>query len=314
MLAQLHKDFPNDLRIIYRYFPLESIHDKADLASQAASAAGNQGKFWEMHDTLFDKQADWASLNVDQFKEWLAQAAAGLGLDKARFEKDLVDPSNVAQVHKAWTDGKAIGLPGTPFMLVNGQIWSENLPMNYNSISAIIKVDLLEKRQFTTCPALTIDQTKRYSATLHTVKGDIVISLYSDKAPLAVNNFIFLAKQGWYDGITFFRVLPGFVAQTGDPTDSGMGNPGYAFDNEITPDLKFDKAGVVGMANAGPGTNGSQFFITYAPADRLDGQYTIFGQVIAGMDVVQKLAPRDPSSGAVLPAGDAIQNVTIEEK
>jgi cyclophilin family peptidyl-prolyl cis-trans isomerase len=93
-----------------------------------------------------------------------------------------------------------------------------------------------------------------------------------------------------------------------------MGNPGYAFDNEIAPDLKFDKAGVVGMANAGPGTNGSQFFITYTAIDRLDGQYTIFGQVISGMDVVEKLAARDPSGGAVLPPGDSIQSVTITEK
>ncbi len=314
MLAQLQKDFPKDLRIIYRYYPLERIHDKADLASQAAAAAGKQGKFWEMHDLLFEKQADWASLNVDQFKTWLLQAAATLKLDRAAFEKDLVDPANVAMVHKAWSDNSTMGVPGTPFLLVNNEIWPDTLPMDYNSIAAIIKVDLLEKRQFTTCPPMTIDLAMKFTATLHTAKGDIVIDLYADEAPLAVNNFIFLAKQGWYDGVTFFRVIPGFVAQAGDPTDSGMGNPGYAFDNEIAPDLKFDKAGVVGMANAGPGTNGSQFFITYTAIDRLDGQYTIFGQVISGMDVVQQLSARDPSSGAVLPPGDVIQSVTITEK
>lgn len=314
MLAQLQKDFPKDLRLVYRYYPLERIHDKADLSSQAAAAAGKQGKFWEMHDLLFDKQGEWASLTVDQFKDWLSKAAETLKLDKTAFEKDLVDPANVAMAHKAWSDAISVGIPGTPFLIVNGQIWPDSLPMDYNSIAAIIKMDLLEKRQFTTCPAMTIDQAKKYSATLHTVKGDIVIDLYADKAPLAVNNFIFLAKQGWFDGVTFFRVQPGFVAQAGDPTDSGMGNPGYSFDNEIAPDLKFDKAGVVGMANAGPGTNGSQFFITYTAIDRLDGQYTIFGQVISGMDVVEKLVARDPSSGAVLPPGDAIQSVTITEK
>jgi cyclophilin family peptidyl-prolyl cis-trans isomerase len=314
VLAQLHKDFPDDLRTIYRYFPLESIHDKADLASQAAAAAGEQGKFWEMHDTLFEKQGEWALLTPDQFKDWLAKEAAALSLDQARFEKDLVDPANVAMVHKAWTDGKSLGIPFTPFMIVNNQIWSENLPMDYNSIKAIIKTDLLEKRQFTTCPAMTIDQAKNYTATLHTSKGDIVIDLFADKAPLAVNNFVFLTRQGWYDGVTFFRVLPGSLAQSGDPTDSGLGNPGYAFDNEVTPELKFDRAGVVGMVNDGPGTNGSQFFITYAPIDRLDGQYTIFGQVISGMEVVEKLSPRDPSKGGILLPGDAIQSVTITEK
>jgi cyclophilin family peptidyl-prolyl cis-trans isomerase len=314
VLAQLHKDFPNDLRIIYRYFPLESIHDKADLSAQAAAAAGNQGKFWEMHDILFEKQGEWASLTVDQFKDWLLKAADTLSLDKVRFEKDLVDPANVAMIHKAWVDGSSSGVPFTPFLIMNDQIWPNSIPKDYNSLTAIIKVDLPEKRQFTTCPDMTIDLAKKYTATLHTPKGDIIIDLYADQAPLAVNNFIFLARQGWYDGVTFFRVLPGFIAQTGDPTDSGMGNPGYAFDNEITSALKFDKAGVVGMINDGPGTNGSQFFIAYAPADRLNGQYTIFGQVLSGMDVVEKLSPMDPSKGGALPPGDGILSVTIAEK
>jgi cyclophilin family peptidyl-prolyl cis-trans isomerase len=318
-MAQLHKDFPNDLRLIFRYYPLigtpqKPFHDKAALSAQAAVAAGKQAKFWEMHDFLFEKQGEWASLTVSQFSDWLSEAADTLKLDKAQFEKDLVDPANVAMIQKAWDDASSTGIPGTPFLIVNGQIWPNNLPMDYSTISAIIKVDLLEKRQFTSCPDMTIDLTKRYTATLHTSKGDIVLDLYADKAPLAVNNFIFLARHGWYDGVTFFRVLPGFVAQTGDPTDSGMGNPGYAFDNEISPDLKFDKAGVLAMANGGPGTNGSQFFITYAAVDRLDGQFTIFGQVISGMDVAEKLTPRDPSQGGDLPAGDGIQSVTITEK
>jgi cyclophilin family peptidyl-prolyl cis-trans isomerase len=313
-MAQLQKDFPGDLRIIYRYYPLERIHDKADLSAQAAAAAGNQGKFWEMHDYLFAHQEDWAILTVDQFKDWLLKAAETLKLDQAAFEKDLVDPANVAMVHQAWKDASSTGIPGTPFLLVNGQIWPDTLPMDYTSIASIIKVDILTKRQFTTCPPMTIDLAKTYTASLHTLKGDIVIDLYADRAPLAVNNFIFLAKQGWFDGVTFFRVQPGFVAQAGDPTNSGMGNPGYAFDNEIAPDLKFDKAGVVAMANAGPGTNGSQFFITYNAIDRLDGEYTIFGQVISGMDVVEKLTARDPSKGGVLPPGDVIQSVTITEK
>ncbi|MGE5221705.1 MAG: peptidylprolyl isomerase [Omnitrophica WOR_2 bacterium] len=161
---------------------------------------------------------------------------------------------------------------------------------------------------------MTVDPKKKYTATLHTSKGDIVIQLFPDKAPVTVNSFIFLARNGWFNNVIFHRVIPGFVAQTGDPSGSGFGTPGYAFDNEISPNLKFDKAGVVGMANAGPGSNGSQFFITYGPAPSLNGGYTIFGQVTAGMDVAQKLTPRDPSSGGDLPAGDVIQSVTIEEK
>ncbi|HEX9013543.1 MAG TPA: peptidylprolyl isomerase [Anaerolineaceae bacterium] len=161
---------------------------------------------------------------------------------------------------------------------------------------------------------MTIDTHKQYTATLKTEKGDIVIQLYADKTPTTVNNFIFLAKQGWYDNVTFHRVLSGYIAQTGDPSATGYGTPGYFFANEIDPSLKYDSPGVVGMANAGADSNGSQFFITYAAEPKLDGKYTIFGKVIQGMDVVQKLTPRDPSQANNLPPGDKILSVTIEEK
>jgi cyclophilin family peptidyl-prolyl cis-trans isomerase len=173
---------------------------------------------------------------------------------------------------------------------------------------------MLEERQFTQCPPMTIDPTKQYVATLHTDKGDIVIELYADKAPIAVNSFIFLARNGWFDGVTFHRVIPGFVAQAGDPSGTGFGTPGYAFKNEISSDLKFDGPGVVGMANAGADSNGSQFFITYSAAPTLDGAFTIFGHVIQGMDVATSLTPRNPDENADLPPGDKILSVTIEEK
>ena len=139
------------------------------------------------------------------------------------------------------------------------------------------------------------------------------MQLFPDKAPLAVNSFVFLARQGWFDGVTFHRVIPGFIAQAGDPSGTGRGNPGYFFNNEIS-DLKFDKPGMLAMANSGPDTNGSQFFITFAPAANLDGSYTIFGQVISGLDVAEKLTPRDTSQGGNLSPGDKIISVIIEEK
>jgi cyclophilin family peptidyl-prolyl cis-trans isomerase len=125
---------------------------------------------------------------------------------------------------------------------------------------------------------------------------------------------VFLARQGFYNGVTFHRVIPGFMAQGGDPTGSGMGGPGYQFANEVTSTVTFDGPGVVGMANAGPNTNGSQFFITYAAQPHLNGQYSIFGKVAKGMDVVEALSPRDPSMNPNAPPGDAIISVTIEEK
>ncbi|HNB53730.1 MAG TPA: peptidylprolyl isomerase, partial [Anaerolineales bacterium] len=143
---------------------------------------------------------------------------------------------------------------------------------------------------------MIIDPSQTYIATIQTAKGNIVIKLLADKAPLAVNNFVFLATNGWYDKVTFHRVLQGFMAQGGDPSGTGYGGPGYAFQNEDA-GLSFDREGLLAMANAGPDTNGSQFFITFGPAEHLDGGYTIFGEVIEGMDVVKSLTLRDPSQG-----------------
>ena len=119
--------------------------------------------------------------------------------------------------------------------------------MSEYNLSAVIQLTMMEERQFTECPPMAIDSpTKQYMATLHTEKGDIVIELYADKAPLAVNSFIFLAQHGWFDGVTFHRVIPGFVAQAGDPSGTGYGTPGYAFKDEISSDLKYDGAGCGG--------------------------------------------------------------------
>ena len=160
---------------------------------------------------------------------------------------------------------------------------------------------------------MTIDTNKQYFATVKMAKGgEFMIQLYPDKAPITVNNFVFLARQGFYDGTTFHRVLEGFMAQGGDPTGTGGGGPGYQFVNEDS-DLTFDKAGVVAMANAGRDTNGSQFFITFAPQSYLNGGYTIFGQVISGMDVVNSIRLRDPDQKPTFP-GDAIESILITEK
>ena len=170
-----------------------------------------------------------------------------------------------------------------------------------------------EPRQYDSPPEMTIDVNKKYFATVEMENdGQFVIELYPDKAPITVNSFVFLVNEGFFDGVTFHRVLEGFMAQGGDPTGTGMGGPGYAFVSEIS-DLTFDKAGVVAMANSGPDTNGSQFFVTFAPAEFLNGGYTIFGQVIEGMDVVNAITRRDPDQ---LPdfIGDAINTITISEE
>jgi peptidyl-prolyl cis-trans isomerase B (cyclophilin B) len=162
--------------------------------------------------------------------------------------------------------------------------------------------DYLMAKSYAGYPELVVDKNKNYSATIATDHGDIEIELYVKEAPLTVNNFVFLAQEGFYNGVTFHRVIPGFVAQGGDPTGSGRGGPGYQFDDEVSPrNIPHRHAeGSLSMANAGANTNGSQFFIVYAPQPHLDGKHTIFGKVTSGMDVAKKLKN-----------GDTMRSVTI---
>ena len=166
-------------------------------------------------------------------------------------------------------------------------------------------------KQWNNPPELKIDPAKKYSATLHTDKGDIILELFADKTPVTVNNFVFLAGEGFYDGVIFHRVIPDFMVQGGDPTGSGSGGPGYRFADEFHPSLKHDKPGILSMANAGPGTNGSQFFITHLPTPHLNGRHTVFGQVVEGLDVLMSIPARDP--GNVNAPAVKIIRVTIEE-
>lgn len=167
-------------------------------------------------------------------------------------------------------------------------------------------------QQWNAPPAMEIDPARKYTAVLETEKGAITLELFADKTPNTVNNFVFLARQGFYDGTIFHRVLSDFMAQGGDPSGSGRGGPGYRFSDEFHPSLKHDKPGVLSMANAGPGTNGSQFFLTHVPTPWLDGKHSVFGQVVAGIDVLLSIPPRDPINPAS--PGVKILSVTVNEQ
>jgi len=151
-------------------------------------------------------------------------------------------------------------------------------------------------KQWNKPPEMEIDPKKKYTAHMKTDVGTIVIELFADKTPKTVNNFVFLARQGFYDGVIFHRVINNFMVQGGDPTGAGSGGPGYKFADEFHPSLKHSKRGILSMANAGPGTNGSQFFITHGPTPHLDNHHTVFGQVIEGEAVLMSIPARDPSS------------------
>lgn len=169
-------------------------------------------------------------------------------------------------------------------------------------------------KQYNAPPPMAIDPSKSYTATFRMEKGgEFTVRLFADKAPVTVNNFVFLARDGYYDGVTFHRVIDGFMAQGGDPTGTGAGDPGYSFEDEFRDELVFDRAGLLAMANSGPNTNGSQFFITYNPTPHLNGLHTIFGEVVEGMDVVNGLTRRDPNFAPDFP-GDAIETIIITEE
>ncbi len=156
--------------------------------------------------------------------------------------------------------------------------------------------------QYSSPPAMQIDSSKTYTATIQTNRGDIVIDLYADKVPNTVNNFVALARDGFYDGVSFHRVIADFMVQAGDPTGSGRGGPGYRFNDEFHPELVHDGPGVLSMANAGPNTNGSQFFITHVATNWLDNKHSVFGKVRSGQDVVDAIQQ-----------GDVMEKVEIEE-
>ena len=168
-------------------------------------------------------------------------------------------------------------------------------------------------KQWDSPPDMVIDSSKKYSAVFELAKGEeFTIALHADKAPRTVNNFVFLAREGFYDGVTFHRVIAGFMAQAGDPTGTGRGGPGYRFADEFHPSLLHDKPGILSMANAGPNTNGSQFFITFVPTPNLDGKHAVFGEVSDGMAAVNNITLRDPSAATA--PGDVIKRIRIVEE
>lgn len=170
----------------------------------------------------------------------------------------------------------------------------------------------MTEKSYSSPPAMGIDPQKSYTATIQTAGGDIVLQLFADKTPNTVNNFVFLAQEGFYDGVVFHRVIENFMVQGGDPTGTGRGGPGYSFADEFHPELRHDGPGVLSMANAGPNTNGSQFFITHVATPHLDGKHSVFGRVTGGLDVLMAIPVRDPAQ-AQAPAV-AIKTILIEEK
>jgi cyclophilin family peptidyl-prolyl cis-trans isomerase len=315
VVERLKETYGDEIRLVYRHLPLISIHDKAQITAEAGEAAGAQGMFWEMHDILFERYAEWSEVPESDMIEILVGYGEEIGLvDIDQFRSDLENDTYADKVLADYKAAIGSNINSTPSFFVNNVDYpAQAFGLSYEGLDAFINLMKLRDNWFE-MPEQVIDPEKDYVATIETEKGDIVIELYADTAPVNVNSFAFLAQQGWYKGVTFHRVLPGFVAQGGDPTGTGIGFPGYRCGDEITSSRTFDGPGVVSLANSGPDTNGSQFFITYSATPQLNPNFTIIGQVIEGLDVAESLTSRDPQADPNAAPGDTIIDITVTEK
>lgn len=312
VLAKLIEWHSEDIRTVFRHFPLISLHDKASLAGQAAEAAGAQGTFWAMHDVLFERYNEWTGLSAQEFKEWLISVADELEMDIQQFQDDIESGRYALEMEEAFNLGVASGIPGTPLLFVNEILYQ--VKPSLTNLEAYIRLEYLSKDQYDSYPPMSLEEDVQYIARLELDIGEVVIQLYPDHAPLAVNSFIFLAREGWFDGNPFHRVVSENFVESGDPSGTGFGEPGYHFADEISEALSFDEPGMVALSSSGPDTNGSQFFITLAPLPELNDSRTIFGRLIEGFDLINSLHARQPIEDLLIPPEAVILSVTIETR
>ncbi len=294
------------IALVYRHFPL-SFHALAQIAAEATEAAGAQGKFWEMHDMLFGNTNSWTSLTPETIRPVLTGYAEALDLDVEAFNAALDNGTFTEKVKAQNDEAMELRLPGTPSFIFDNVLFPSDIGLSLQGMEAfrtIIKDR--DKIFYAEPPAMTVAVEDTYEAVLKTSKGDMRVNLLTASAPANVNSFIFLANENWYDGADFFYVQDGFVAVTGDPTNSTVGYPGYTCEGETQG--VFDRAGLVGMLGNG------QFFITLgADAARLSGQFSLIGQVVEGLDVLDALARRAVGDSSA-PAADVLETVEIIEK
>ncbi|MBN1956012.1 MAG: peptidylprolyl isomerase [Anaerolineae bacterium] len=313
MLARIIETYGDDIQFVYRHYPL-SFHDKAIITAEASEAAGAQGAFWGMHDILFARYSDWAGLAPEAMPELLADYAQELGLDVDRFSQELEQHVYQERVENSYEESTNLRAPGTPTFIVNGRMFPFGAGLSEEALRLFIDTSLELATPFDSPPPQVVDANRTYHATLHTAQGDVVIELYGDRAPANVNSFVFLAREGQYDGTTFLQVTPDFAVLAGDPSGTGLVmDHGYWCDLEIVSDLSFNEVGTVGLNSATRRTSSIQFFINTTPQPTLDGSYTIIGRVIEGLDVLTALEPRDPRDPEA-PPGETIESITIEEQ
>lgn len=281
---------PDEVRYVYRHFPL-TFHEKAPMSAYAADAAGKQGFFFEAEHWLYETQNTWSPMEtLEEFEVWLREniQTALPELDYEQWTEDFESEEIRSVVDGSFDAVAATGLiNGTPTFFAN--FYQVN--MDPEELEQYIKLFTMQKNYRTSCPVLAVEEGKEYRAVLHTTAGDVVIDLFADKAPNLVSNFMELAKDGFYDNNEFHHVVPGFVAQTGDPSATGVGMAGYYLADENLNNGGFDEAGAVAMANTGENKNASQFFITQDLTEYFRQVYLATGD-ISENELAQKVQTR----------------------
>jgi cyclophilin family peptidyl-prolyl cis-trans isomerase/predicted DsbA family dithiol-disulfide isomerase len=291
--------------------------ESSSLAAQSAESVYDQKgseAYWKMLGLLAENQPKWTGTPTADLPATLAGYAETAGADADTVKSDLQAGKYKDAVTVSGSRAEAIGVTATPFLFAN-DLKLDKPPSDTKTLKLIANIVMLHA-QYGTAPEMVIDPSKDYSAWIVTEKGTVAVDLFADLTPETVNNFAYLACVGFYDGVTFHRVLPGFVAQAGDPTGTGVGGPGYTISDEYQNSaLTFDREGWLSMAHTSePNSAGSQFFITFGPAPNLDGSFTIFGQVVKGMDVVKAISPRDPDQPTEPPPGDSIETIVVRQE
>ena len=309
-LLGVYDRHPEEIQLVFRHYPILPEYDKDSLAGQAVEAAGRQGLFWDMLRTLATRYPEWSVLPPEGFRQWLAEEASGVGLDPVAFAADLDGGRFAPLMVEAFQEASEAGIPGVPTVFFNGV--PLRLSLTALNLESVVRLELLAQDQYDEPPPMEIDPTHGYTAFLELDQGEVVLQLLPQAAPAAVNSFIFLARQGWFDGMTFFRVEPGALVESGDPSDTGFGDPGYHLPDEIDPAWTFDEAGVAALSSVGPGSGGSRFFISLQPLSLLNGSRTIFGRVVEGLDLLGDLPARDPALDLLSPDAVVIRRVRIE--
>jgi cyclophilin family peptidyl-prolyl cis-trans isomerase/protein-disulfide isomerase len=312
VLGELQTLHPDDIRLVFRDFPLLTIRDKSALAAQATASAGEQGRFWEMHDLLFARYAEWSALTPEEFTAWLVRVAPLAGVDAAVLSNDLQTRRFEPYVADAYNQAVASGIPGAPFLFFNRDLFM--LPPTLENLEAAVRLTLLTERQFTSPPDFTLDLTSDYYARIRLNIGEVILDLYEASAPQAVNSFVYLARSGWYDHTPAFRVVRGQYVEFGDPSGTGLGTPGYSYGLESSPAVTFDQPGVVGVASDDPSTNGSRFFVALTALPMYDGERTVLGQVVSGLDLLDALPARDPLTDLLTSPQAVILSIAIEAR